>query len=271
MINASIVTYETDPLEVLNLISIFDKSDSIKTIFVVDNSKKNELKNSLENVSKKVHYIHNPSNSGYGAGHNIAIEKSLSEKIDFHLVLNADTDFDYSIIEGIEGFMIENKDIGLLSPKVLNKDGSIQYSSRLIPNPFLLFFRAFFPRKFRLKQDYNYQLKKFEYNKIFLSCYVSGCFMFFRCTKLKEIGIFDERFFMYPEDLDITRRFAKSSKVIFHPDFEIIHNYEGASHKSFKMFLIHSINMIKYFNKWGWFYDPERKRLNFKISNQFDK
>ena len=86
--------------------------------------------------------------------------------------------------------------------------------------------------------------------------------MFFRLAVVKKIGYFDERFFMYPEDIDISRRMFKVSQLIYFPQATIIHDHARASYRNLRMLLIHAIQMIKYFNKWGWFFDRERNRIN---------
>jgi GT2 family glycosyltransferase len=92
--------------------------------------------------------------------------------------------------------------------------------------------------------------------------YLSGCFMLFRTSALKKIGLFDERFFMYPEDIDITRRMNAQFRTLFFPSATIVHDHAKESYKSKKMLWIHLTNLIKYFNKWGWVYDAERKKVN---------
>ena len=76
---------------------------------------------------------------------------------------------------------------------------------------------------------------------------------------------FDGRYFMYMEDYDLCRRIGEKFKVVYYPEAEIIHEHGKASYKSRKMMIIHSQSAIKYFNKWGWFFDKERhkKRKNF--------
>jgi len=86
--------------------------------------------------------------------------------------------------------------------------------------------------------------------------------MFLRTKVLQDIGIFDEQYFMYPEDLDLTRRIYTRYRNIFYPKVSIIHEHEKASFKNFKMMKIHILNMIKYFNKWGWIFDKEREKVN---------
>ena len=90
--------------------------------------------------------------------------------------------------------------------------------------------------------------------------------MFLRNSTLKENNIFfDDRFFMYFEDFDLIRRLHRVGKTIFYPDVSIIHDHEKESYKSKKMLMVHIKSAIKYFNKYGWFIDKERRLMNKRI------
>ena len=267
MINVSIVTYLTPLEDVINVVSTCSNSLLVKNIFVIDNSPDNGICKVLPSEDK-VMYIHNPSNPGYGAAHNIALKKSLLQNIPFHLVLNADVIFDYRILEQIFSYANRYREVGLISPKMLYEDGSVQCSRKLLPTPINMFLRAFMPRSFRTRIDDKFQLAYFGYNRPLFVPYVSGAFMFLRTSVLKKIGVFDERFFMYPEDIDLSRRIAKDSEVRFVPDFVITHKYGGATRKNIRMFFIHSYNMFRYFNKWGWIFDKGRRDLNRQTLEQ---
>ena len=162
--------------------------------------------------------------------------------------------------------MDNNLDIGLLMPKILNSDGSIQYLCKLIPTPFDLMLRRFLPKSIFKKSRTRFQMIDTNYNSIMEVPYLSGCFMFLRLNVLKYVGYFDERFFMYPEDIDLSRRIHEVSKTIFYPNVSIFHLHEKASYKSFKMIYIHFINLVRYFNNWGWFFDKKRDHINSRIS-----
>jgi GT2 family glycosyltransferase len=95
--------------------------------------------------------------------------------------------------------------------------------------------------------------------------YLSGCFMLFRTAALKRVGLFDERFFMYPEDIDISRRMHAQFRTLYFPASTIVHDHARESYKSIKMLWIHISNLIKYFNKWGWVFDAERDNINAEI------
>lgn len=267
MINVSIVTYLTPLKDVLNAVSTCCDSPLVENIYVIDNSPDDGLCEALPSKDK-VKYIHNPSNPGYGAAHNIAINESLLHNIPFHLVLNADVIFDYRILEEIVAYADRYKNIGLIAPKMLYEDGSVQCSRKLLPTPINMFLRAFLPKPFRTRIDDRFQLECFGHDRPLFVPYVSGAFMFLRTSVLHKIGVFDERFFMYPEDIDLSRRVAQGSEVSFVPDFIITHKYGGATRKSLRMFVIHAFNMCRYFNKWGWVFDKGRRDLNKRTLEQ---
>ena len=90
--------------------------------------------------------------------------------------------------------------------------------------------------------------------------------MFMRTSVLKEYNLlFDESFFMYCEDFDLMRRLHRYGKTIFYPYVQIIHNHSQESYKTKKMLIVHITSAFRYFNKWGWFKDDERKQMNQKI------
>ena len=267
MINVSIVTYFTPLDELSNTIETCSKSPVVQNIFVIDNSTVASLRDGIVGFDK-VRYFHNPSNPGYGAAHNIAIRHTLSDGVDYHLILNADVIFDYSLLKAMLGYAKSDGNLGVLAPKMLYEDGSNQCSRKLLPTPVNMILRAFLPRNYRSRLDASYQLEHFDYDTPLLVPYVSGAFMFLNTSILRKVGLFDERFFMYPEDIDLSRRIANVAKVSFCPEFIIIHKHGEATRKSLKMFIVHAFNICLYFNKWGWFFDKNRRVLNDKTLKQ---
>ena len=86
--------------------------------------------------------------------------------------------------------------------------------------------------------------------------------MLLRTEALLKSGLFDERFFMYPEDIDLTRRIHRDFLTLYYPSETIVHAHRQASYHSLRMLWIHATNMIRYFNKWGWLFDSERRLFN---------
>lgn len=230
-----------------------------KLLLIIDHSPKDELKKicNWENTT----YHHHPENKGYGAGHNIAIRKVMEDSL-FHLVMNPDIYFDEKVLPELLHYMHQHKDTALISPKIVNEKNELQYLCKLLPTPTDLFLKRFIPASLIANRMNRFQLKFSGYNSVMNVPYLSGSFMFLRMSALKKVGLFDERFFMYPEDVDLTRRLHKNYETIFYPFVQITHHHRAASYKSWKMLKIHLHNMAKYFNKWGWWHDVERKAIN---------
>ena len=272
---ACIVTYNTEQEELNRILNCFKKIKLKFKLWISDNSEKDILRNFIENFSDdRIKYIFNNSNKGFGAGHNIVLQKLIeeNEKSEFHLMINADVFFEENTIEKIIAYMRKNSDIGQIGPRIYESNGEINRSCRLLPTPLNLIFRRFFPVKSIVeKMDYSYEMKWYDYKSTIEVPILSGCFIFVRTDILKDIGVFDERYFMYMEDYDLCRRIGKKYKVVFYPKVNIVHEYGKASYKSRKMMIIHIKSAIKYFNKWGWIFDKERKIKNRKCIQEYNK
>jgi GT2 family glycosyltransferase len=86
--------------------------------------------------------------------------------------------------------------------------------------------------------------------------------MFLRMDALRKVGLFDERIFLYTEDIDLTRRIHQHYRTIFFPGAAIYHYNQRSSYKSMVILMHHTLSAITYFNKWGWFNDIERDHIN---------
>lgn len=260
MIIASIVTYHTKYSDLAKLVEQLVNSTVFK-IYIVDNSMNDGLRE-IGGLSYKIVYIHS-LNLGYGSGHNIAIEKSMEDGAKYHIIINPDICIPSGAIEELTHFMNENIDCGLVMPKILYPDGRIQYLCKLLPTPIDLLGRRFSPLKKQIERcNDKYELRFTNYDKIMEVPSLSGCFMFIRMSTLKLTGNFDKRFFMYAEDLDLCRRIGEVSKTIYYPNIFVFHEYAKESYKNDKLLKYHILSIIKYFNKWGWFYDIKRIKKN---------
>jgi GT2 family glycosyltransferase len=261
-INASIVLYHNDQAQVKRAMQSFlDTSLEVK-LYLVDNSS-NDMLRYLADVDERVEYIFNSANLGYGCGHNIAIQKSLQEGAEYHLVLNPDVYFKSGVLEAIFEYMNLHEDTGNIMPQVRYPNKEIQYLCKLLPTPSDLIFRRFFwSKSYKTERNELYELRKSGYDTIMNVPSLSGCFMFLRASVLKEVGLFDENFFMYLEDTDLNRRIHEKYKTIFYPHVEIVHEYAKESYKNKKLLAYHIKSAIYYFNKWGWIFDSKRDKKN---------
>ncbi|MDE6534577.1 MAG: glycosyltransferase [Muribaculaceae bacterium] len=259
-VRASIVTYQTDIQELTKCIRSLQAA-GVSAITIVDNSPTDSLLPHCEELGTE--YIFTGKNLGYGAAHNIALRQSMEQdKTEYHLVINSDVYFDPHVIARIVTFMDSHPEVGQLIPRTVYPDGREQAVVRMLPTPLDVFGRRFLPARWMRRRNSRYLLEHVDHTKPFNVAYHQGSFMFLRLDALREVGLFDERFFMYPEDIDLTRRVNERFQTLFWPDVTITHAHRAASYKSLRMLRIHCVNMIRYFNKWGWFIDPKRREIN---------
>lgn len=264
-ITASIVLYKTSDNEIKKVLkSIFDSAIPNFKLYLIDNSPTNYLKK-YQSFNKKIEYIFTGKNLGYGPAHNIALKKAIEKKSKYHYILNPDIYFKEETLIKLVNYMENNHEIGQLMPKIVYPDGSLQYLCKLIPSPIDLIIRRFLPPSLYKKRRKIYQLEFTGYNSIMEVPYLSGCFMLLRVESLLNVGLFDEGFFMYPEDIDLTRRITEKYKTIYYPEITVVHNHAKDSYNDLKMLWVHINNIIKYFNKWGWIFDKKRKIINREV------
>lgn len=263
--------YKTDIPMVSEVIHSFfrGKSESRK-LFLIDNSPTNELISLTDLYPGRISYHFANENLGYGKAHNIGIRKSMEEGFKYHVVLNPDLSFREDTIPVLEAFMDENDDVGLCMPDIRNmNDNSRRYCARLLPTPKNGIFRFLMGNsRIATKIDDEYQLRHADFTKIMNVPYLSGCFMFFRNDVFRYVGMFDERFFMYYEDVDLSRRFHEVGRTCYVPMVTANHIAERASYKSKKMLWIMIKSAFQYFNKYGWFFDRQGVEMNNKAINQ---
>lgn len=269
-VTACIVLYKNDRDVLLKAINSFLHSPGTfeKHLFLVDNSPTDSLRN-IANFNN-VYYIFNPSNPGFGAAHNIAIKKAIELGSKYHLVLNPDVSFKNNVICDMLEFMDKNKEVGMMMPQILNDDGTVQNLPKLLPSPYSVLMRKLkFPKFIYNGFIDRYELRKVPKSQIYDAPILSGCFTLFRIQALKEIGIYDDKFFMYFEDWDLSRRMHQKYKTIYYPKVSIVHGYESGANKNKKLFKIFINSAVTYFNKWGWIFDKERVGINKKALSQF--
>ena len=262
-LSCSIVIYNHHADMIDKVINELKHADIFSDIYIIDNSATSRFDASYFQ-SNKVHYIFNNANLGYGKAHNIALHKAL-QKNSYHIILNPDIEVTLKAVLTCVDYMNREQNVGLLMPKVLYPNGKTQYLCKQIPTPFDLIMRRFIPSflkpMFQARLD-AYELKFKDFSMSMEIPNLSGCFMFIRCEALKTVGLFDENFFMYLEDTDLSRRINSQYKTVYYPEASIIHHYEKGSYKNYKLLKYHIQSAFYYFNKWGWLFDPTRSTIN---------
>lgn len=263
MTTCSIVTYKTDPDELRACLDCMPQGAGVERVYVVDNARQKAIEQVCQEYPL-AEYI--PSdNLGYGASNNIAIRKAIAAGARYHIVMNSDVSFAHETIAKLQSYMDAREDVVLVQPAVVFPGGWTQCCCRLLPWPAVLIFRRFVPERLFRRMNDRYELKFFAHDREIDAPYLSGCFMFLRTDALRRAGLFDERFFLYPEDIDLSRRLHRIGRTMFYPEAEIVHAWHAESYRSWKLLLIHTRNMIRYFNKWGWVFDSERRRWNREL------
>lgn len=247
------------------LLTQLNNAKSVKEVWLINNGGCEWA--SRTKIESKFRYIKAKKNGGYGYGHNLAIAK-LSGAASHHIISNPDIILDSAELD--EFALSVQREEGLLMPNVLYPDGTRQELCKLLPNPINLIARRFLPQ-WSSYLDEDYLLKGADYSKDFFVPSLSGCFMICRTACLKELGGFDERYFMYMEDVDLSRRLAVHCGARFMPNFRVQHEFQKGSYKNRRLLAHHIRSAILYFNKWGWFFDRERRSLNAKCLIQLPR
>lgn len=279
MLTVSIVLYKTDRRQINSVLDCVlnsvdaDGDYAVDKVYLVDNSPDDGFKD-YGSYASNITYIFNNANIGYGAAHNIALHRAIEDGSAYHLILNPDIRFEKDVLNKCTAYLDRHRDTGYLIPKVTYPDGELQYLCKLLPKPSDLIFRRFVPsvglfKGIKLRMNDKYVLKNFGYDGIINPPCLSGCFMLLRCETLKKNNIFfDERFFMYCEDFDFIRRLHRVARTVFYPCATIVHDHARESYKNKKMLRQHIRAAVTYFNKYGWFFDKERKEMNNQIIAQ---
>lgn len=263
---ASLVLYRHAYKDITRTLDSLLAEKSIDKVCIVDNGGHCDWLN--EYAHPKVSVLSLPDNNGFGAGHNKTFQKYRNESA-YILICNPDITFNSGEVDKLLHFSNENH-LSLTIPKVVYPDGSLQYSCKLLPTPYQLLMRRFFSPHAR-NSNRKYELHDANYELPFYAPSFSGCFMLISQQALIETGGFDERFFLYLEDVDLSRRVSGLGLgALYCPVSTVVHESQRRSYQDFKFLLYHIVSAVRYFNKWGWFVDPQRDELNIKCLSQFN-
>ncbi|PWW31274.1 hypothetical protein DFO73_102270 [Cytobacillus oceanisediminis] len=250
-LSLAIVTYNNSKIIKDTVISLVENipADYSYKLYIIDNESKDNTLDIVRKIEGNIEIVELGVNKGFGYGHNAILDVINSK---YHFVVNPDIQIENSDqIKNMIEYLDKNQEIGMLSPLILSPDLSIQYLCKTNPTVFDMLIRRISPNLFKQRQD-KYVMKETGYNKIMKLDYATGSFMVFRSDIYKKLKGFDDAFFMYLEDADITRRVNQISQAIFYPEARVIHAWERSGHKSLKFAKITVLSMFIYFNKWGW-------------------
>lgn len=255
-----IINYKTPSLLGHCIKSIYKNEPKLDyEIIVVDNASGDESVEIMRDDFPQVELITNKQNLGFPKAVNQGIRKSKGKYI---LILNPDITALPGSIDKMFNFLEKNKSIAVLAPKLINPNGSIQYSCfSIFPTPQIVLYRRTPLGKSPQASEIidNFRMAEWDHLCGIEVAWVLGSCMMIRREAIDQIGLMDERFFMYMEDVDWCRRFWESSwRVYYYPEAELVHYYQRSSATESGLFLalfnrqtrIHIKSALKYFLKY---------------------
>jgi len=233
LISIVIVNYKVpycliEALHSLRLAKLYDRCE----VIIIDNASGDGSREIVASKFQEAQWIQLKTNVGFGKACNIGVDAARGEYL---LFLNPDTVISANTLCDAVEFMEAHPKAGLMGPKILNPDGTLQLSCRRsIPTPAVAFYyfaglSYLFPKSKRFGR---YHLTYMDEDTMAQVDVISGSFMFMRRTLFNEIGGFDKRFFMYGEDIDLCYRISRAGhEVWYYPQIKIVHQKGKSSSK----------------------------------------
>ncbi len=207
---------------------VFDNASSDGTVDAIGQIDDVTVKNSGGNI-------------GFGKAHNLALGEEMGK---YHAVINPDVLLDYDCISALVDRMEADSSIVMITPRVLNEDGSEQKLPKLRPT-----FKRLFLGRLSKKIRSEYTMADKELSGLVDISFCTGCFFVIRSDVFKALGGFDKDYFMYLEDADLTLKAKQYGRVVLDCDNHITHLWERESAKSLKYLLIHIKSAFTFFKK----------------------
>ncbi len=231
------------------------------TVWLVDNASAAGYRDALQAEITRwpaaegfdVRYFPQSGNRGFGCGHNTVLARLDSE---FHLILNPDVHLQDDTLQRGLGALQRADDIVLVSPRVTGSSGEQEFLCKRYPTALVLLLRGFAPgfvRRLFKRQLANYEVRDLCSGNTPVEVDIaSGCFMLLRTAALRAVGGFNEDFFLYFEDFDLSLRLARQGRLIFDPGVRIVHHGGYAASKGHRHLGYFIRSGIRFFNRHGW-------------------
>ncbi len=267
MLSLSIVLFQHQRAELQGLLQELDSCPVLAKVWLIDNGGSQWAAALAAERPERFAYMDVGRNAGFGAAHNLVLSQ-LPASVSHHIFCNPDITVTADALEALAG-IVQTSDAALIMPHVVYPDGRRQELCKLLPTPLNLFARRFVPWLGDWL-DRRYLLRDADYARTFFAPSLSGCFMVCRVDALQAVGGFDERYFMYMEDIDLSRRLADcryghpaaGGGAVYVPQVTVVHGFQRGSYNHAGLLRSHIRSAVQYFNKWGWWLDADRRRLN---------
>ncbi|MCL2539530.1 MAG: glycosyltransferase family 2 protein [Oscillospiraceae bacterium] len=265
-VSAAIVTFRGYEKARRAIESILHHTKDVElTLYVVDNASGDDTALRLAKEFPSISVLEQKINNGFGSGHNAVIPLLES---DYHAVVNPDIVLKSDALSELAAYLDENGEVGIVTPRILNPDGSDQLLPKRDPTLCSLIGRRVFGGLLKA-EVFHYQMLDRDLSQEQDIEFATGCFFMIRTCLFRELQGFDTRFFIYYEDMDITRRARGTMRAVYYPKTSVYHDWERSSAHSLKYFLILVCGMFKYFGKWGWrLRYPKREKANIETDSR---
>ncbi len=241
-VTASIVTYNDADRAPITVESVINNTKKYPLkLYVIDNASSDGTTDLIEKSGQAV-VIKNDKNIGFGAAHNVVLKQEIGK---YHFVINPDITLNGDVISDMVDFFESNPNVVMAMPKILNEDGTEQKLPKERPT----FKKLFFGRlSDKIRSEYVWADR--DINTPCKIDFCTGCFFCIRGEAFKKLLGFDERYFMYLEDADLSLKVKTKGQVMMLPQFSVTHAWERESSKSLKYLIIHIVSCFKFLIKW---------------------
>lgn len=268
----SIVVFNPKKDVLFKTIKTFLEAYENAEVYVWDNSlTANTVRSDLRaHFPQRVTFATSGENLGYGTGNNHVFELVKIQAFDYFCILNPDLEIPRETISYLITFMENHPQYGLATGSIQDPNGQIQEVHKLLPTFYdyvLLLTKRLLKKNVDItNSDYYFSMPSHQFSLPI----ISGCFMLFRKSHFEELKGFDESFFLYFEDYDLSLRSYLSKKSIILPEVKIIHHWARDSHKSLKLFMVQLVSGIRFYRKWG-FTSSFPKKINSQATIALEK
>ncbi|TAE34916.1 MAG: glycosyltransferase family 2 protein [Alphaproteobacteria bacterium] len=251
----SIVTYHSDLEDVCAAIASVQSQKLATHLMIADNDSGAEYQEALQSIiPKDATFLELPRNGGFGYGHNQVMLRAPAS--DYLLILNPDVVLHKGSLATMIAFLEAHPEVGMVAPKVFYPDESLQPLNKIHPNVLDLALRLFAPAMITRLPWVKRRLERYAmidkgYDNAYSVPFASGCCLCIRRDVMLRLGGFDEGFFLYFEDADLSRRVHELADVWFVPSAHITHRWQRGSRSSKKLLWIMLQSAWRYFMKWG--------------------
>lgn len=249
-LSACIVLYHCGE-EVFNALRCLQQANTEVAVYLCDNSPEDITAEKLQWTFPGVTVLPQSGNIGFGRANNAVLPYLQSR---YHLIMNPDVTFTPDLLPRMMYYMDTHPNIAILTPRVLNQDGSEQFlpKKQISVHYLLSGLLENHGKLFRSWRE-DFTLANMDVRYPMPVEFATGCFLLIRTSVFQELGGFDPRFFLYQEDSDLSRRVLQENlgSIVYHPEMCVTHAWARENTRTMKGRMRQMRSAFKYFMKWG--------------------